>query len=503
MHQPCLIYLCLLHVIFLFSCSRDSNQNNESVENKYYIQGNHNRTVAEWEPALGTLIVWPLGIPYKLAIELAKDNHLYTMVENEASQIEAEKWFKEWGISPENVTFLYAKQDVDTWWTRDWGPSAVFTHLGEYKLADGKYLYSTPSTDMACNDSLRFLFYDENNNIALTQIEDDATSPIAKQLGFGLIDLPFNNTGGNVMTDGIGTAFSSCVIIAENKYHGINKKSFLQLNDSLLGFKQYHILSNFENHGIQHIDCLLKLIDEETILVAEPPEDHELYHVYNNIVSNELSNLKTPFGKPYKILRLKTARYRDEQLAAYTNSLILNKTVYVPLFDIPQDTIALKTWADALPGYAIKGFKFNLDDEPFVTDQLRNHYKNYGWNSGDALHCRTRAIWNPEMLFITVNRIRDKVDLTENTTVYVTIIDYSKKGIVKEKCELFWRVSGGAIWKSIPLSPTENSTNFFAEIPLQKAGTRIEYYISAVSNSGQKETKPITAPLAVYKFSIN
>lgn len=489
-------------ILFLFSCSNNSKKNIETVESIYYSQGLHNRTAAEWEPALGTLVVWPLSIPHKLVIELANDNHLFTMVEDKESQKEAEKWFNEWYIKPDNVTFIYAKQGVDAWWTRDWGPSAVFSNKNKYKLADGKYIYSTPQTDMACNDSLQFLYFDENNEMELTQIDDDATIPLAKQLGFEIMDLPFNNTGGNVLTDGLGTAFSTCVINAENKYHGIDDKKFLQQNDSLLGFQQYNIISNFENEGIQHIDCLLKLIDEETILVAEPPSDHELFSVYNEIINNELSILKTPYNKPYKILRIKTERYKNERLAAYTNSLILNKTVYVPLFNISQDSIALKTWSDAMPGYTIKGFKFALDDEPFVTDELRKHYRTYGWNDGDALHCRTRAIWNPKMIFMTVNKIKTVVDSNQKNNVYTTIIDYSEKGLVENKSELFWRVLGNTEWKTNALSKTENENHFFAEIPNHTSGTNIEYYISAVSNSGEKETRPITAPIATYEFSI-
>ena len=503
MNKLKLNYLKILILLVLFSCSDTSKKNVEISASNYYSQGTHNRTAAEWEPALGTLIVWPLSIPYKLVIELANDNHLYTMVENGDAQKEAEKWFNEWHINPDNVTFIYAKQGVDAWWTRDWGPSAVFSAKNKFKLADGKYIYSTPETDMACNDSLQFLYFDENNKMELTQIDDDATIPLAKQLGYELMDLPFNNTGGNVATDGIGTAFSTCVILTENKYHGTDSEKFLQQNDSLLGFQRYNIISNFETIGIQHIDCLLKLIDEETILVAEPPSDHKLFSVYNDIVIKELSKLKTAYNKPYKILRIKTARYKDEHLAAYTNSLILNKTVYVPLFDIPQDAVALKTWQDAMPGYTIKGFKFALDDEPFVTEALRNHYRAYGWNSGDALHCRTRAIWNPDMLFMSVNKIKDTVDSNENNIVYATIIDYSKKGLVKNKSQLFWRISGDNTWKTSTLSQTENETHFYAEIPNHTPGNTIEYYISAVSNSGEKETRPKTAPIATYQFSIN
>ena len=34
----------------------------------------------------------------------------------------------------------------------------------------------------------------------------------------------------------------------------------------------------------------MKLLDEERILVIEPPQDHKLYKIYEDIVQNELSN---------------------------------------------------------------------------------------------------------------------------------------------------------------------------------------------------------------------
>ncbi|HMQ07840.1 MAG TPA: agmatine deiminase family protein [Saprospiraceae bacterium] len=502
MHSIRLVFF-YLSVTFLFVfCTGENRRDKEVNDSNDYFQYNNHRTAAEWEPALGTVIVWPLSIPYTLAVELAKDNHLFTMVENEDVQKEAEKWFNAWGIISENVTFIYAPQGIDAWWTRDWGPSAVFTSEGKYMLADGKYPYATPRSDLECNDILEFLYFDENNNIALTQIDDDATLPLANQLGFEILDLPFINTGGNVLTDGLGTAFSTCIIMAENQYHGIDENEFFTLNESLLGFQRYHIISNFEEFGIQHIDCLLKILDEETILVAEPPTDHSLYNVYNSIVADELSKIKTPYGRPYHIKRIKTARYRGELLAAYTNSLILNKTIYVPLFDIPQDTVALNTWAEAMPGYEIKGFTFTLDEEPFVTAELRDHYESYGWRDGDALHCRTRAIWNPEMLFMTIKKIEPHVQAREKIKVHATIIDYSKSGLIENQCVLYWRISDDSGWNRIPLSRTDHEHHFFAEFPKQKSGTTIEYYISAASHSGEKATRPITAPKGIYQFKV-
>ena len=495
------IFVCFSSCLFFIGIAQLFSQH-EAVSNNYFTQANSNRTAAEWEPAKGTMITWPLCIPYKLAVELAKDNHLYTLVDNDAARDEAIKWYDQWGIDATNNTFVYAPQGIDAWWTRDWGPSAVFTPNRTMYLGDGKYIYSTPDSGLGCNDDLNFIYKDKDNNIIKTEIDDNATTPVGKKLNIPVLDLPFITTGGNVITDGLGTVFSSCILLNENKFFNVPESQFFKLNENLLGFKQYHILSNFEKFGIQHLDCFMKLLDEERILVAEPPKDHELYDIYENIVEKELKTLKTVYGRPYEIIRIKIGRYKEQKLAAYTNSIIVNKTIYVPLFQIQEDKEAIKTWQQVMPGYNVKGFTYALKDEPIVSKEIKSKYKDYGWNNGDALHCRTRAVWDSEMLFISTKRIDKVVDLKHENIVYATIIDYSKKGLEKEKVRLCWRVVGEPEWKTILLKNQGHPDHFAAEIPYHKRGAKIEYYVSANSLSGKTETLPRTAPGGTYKFVI-
>lgn len=497
--QPILLlFLCLWS-----ACTSQQNNDHSSLVVNYYTQANTNRTAAEWEPAKGTLVAWPLALPYKLVIELAKDNHLYTLVENDSTKNEAQKWYDKWGIDAAHNTFVYVPRGIDFWWTRDWGPSAIFTPDGKMKLADANCLYTPPRAKWGCSDSLYSLFSDKPHEVLKSEIDDATIVPLGKGLNLEVLNLSFINTGGNFMTDGLGTAFSTCILPSENKFHQIPKAQYFKLNKDLQGINNYHIISNFEKMGIQHIDCFMKLLDEERILVAEPPTDHELYPVYENIVENELKKLKTVYGRPYEILRLKTGRYDGEKLAAYSNSIIVNKTIYVPLFQIKADSVALQTWRKAMPGYTVKGFTFALKDEPFLTADLKEQYSSgYGWKNGDALHCRTRAVWDSEMLYLSTKKIEAEVNPKHRNVVYITMIDYSKKGLIKAKNQLYWRVKGEKNWQTIPLKHTANPQHFFAEIPYHQEGKTVEYYISAESKSGRKETQPRTAPEGVYQFNV-
>ena len=53
------------------------------------------RVVAEWEPAIGTMIRWPLGIPSDLVVELASDDILYVLIENNFQQNAAPNNFQQ------------------------------------------------------------------------------------------------------------------------------------------------------------------------------------------------------------------------------------------------------------------------------------------------------------------------------------------------------------------------------------------------------------------------
>ena len=197
--------------------------------------------------------------------------------------------------------------------------------------------------------------------------------------------------------DGHGLVLSTCVQANENRLLGHSDESFRAAVREQIGLERYVWISNFEAHGIQHIDCLLKFLDAKRIVVARPPADHPASALIERIVAEELAPLRTFDGTPFEIVRIDTAVYAEDELAAYTNSLILNDKVYVPLFGIAADEAALATWRRALPHHEVKGFPFVLADEPKLASSAAM-YHGIGWTGGDALHCRVRAIFDPTRL---------------------------------------------------------------------------------------------------------
>ncbi|MCP3917230.1 MAG: agmatine deiminase family protein [bacterium] len=452
------------------------------------------RVAAEWEPALGVLVRWPPYLPRDLFVELAHDSTLYVLVEDATVARAAEEQFDDWGIERGRVVFLEVPGSDDAGWTRDYGPHPVFDAEGGFALADARYDKTTPDSGLACDAPLltpwnggwgnRFKDYDIRH--------DDAAPPvIANALGVESKALPFVLTGGNFVSDGRGSALSTCILTNENRSNGLSDEQFFDLARDELGVERYSIVPNFEEKGIQHIDCLIKMLDGERLLVAQPPRDHALFARYERIADEHLATLRSSTGRPYQILRIATPRYTGEHLAAYTNSLILNQTVYVPLFGIPEDEAALRTWRAALPGHEVKGFHFVLDDEPALAPRALRMYRGIGWRSFDALHCRTRAVWDPQMLYIAI----DPPD--EQGVVAASIIAYSGEPLLADRLVLHWRHAGKR-WQEQPLERGPDG-RFRAKLTAPAADAAIEYYVVAADASGRMETEPRTAPRAVHR----
>ncbi|MEM9381679.1 MAG: agmatine deiminase family protein [Planctomycetota bacterium] len=463
------------------------------------------RVAAEWEPALGVLVRWPPFVPHDLLVAIARDARLDLMVEDDAAAEDARRWLDAWGVDPDNVRFHFIPGSDDAAWPRDYGPHGVFTEEGEFVLVDARYDLSTPDSALDCDAPLLTPWNGgwgggmEDYEIAL---DDAAPAAIAASLGARSLALPAVLTGGNFAVDGRGTALSTCILTNENRAGGLDDGTFFGLAREELGVERYVVLPNFEDRGIQHVDCLLKVLEGERILVARPPEDHALFDRYQRIVDEHLSGLRAPSGQPYEILRIDTARYDGEELAAYTNSLVLNGSVYVPLFDCPGDDAALARWRAVLPGHEVQGFPFRLADEPASPDRARRMYPGgIGWRSFDALHCRTRAVWDPEMLHVSLDGVERRAarDRTE-VVVTASIVPYSGARVLRDEARAHWRAEGEGEFRIAPLVRGEDG-RFHATLAMEPDGAdTIEVWIEAADTSGRRETSPRQAPVAVRTF---
>ncbi|MCB0807429.1 MAG: agmatine deiminase family protein, partial [Bacteroidales bacterium] len=231
-----------------------------------------------------------------------------------------------------------------------------------------------------------------------------------------------------------------------------------------------------EEYGIQHIDCYAKFLDEETIMVKQVDDWHPEYACCEDL-ANKLSTESNCWGEPYHIIRIYCGSYNGTEVAAYTNSLILNKKVLVPQFDINSDETALQTYEEAMPGYEVIGFEWNA------------------WYYYDALHCRTMGIFDRHMLRIVHKPVKGDISVAGQLQIVALIDDRSEAGLAEDELKLHWRTAGSAIWNDMIMMPVPATVDsFYSYIPDPEVGETYEYYVSASDQSGRFVTCPRTAP---------
>ena len=527
------------------------------------------RVVAEWEPALGTIIRWPLGIPTSLVIELASEDILYVLVETNNQQNQATNSFNNWGVNFENVVFI--NTDTYSHWTRDHGPQFIIgedywkvvnQQFNGYPVENGceyeqqecdesmilfdcvgtefcnnQPQYASEGYDCYVNNDLCEDFngdgqimdwlgdgYCDDGNWGLefycdeyswdcgdcggeisdengycddlfignrNQIEgrplppgsrgweedDDTNIDFANQMNWDIQDLPLYWTGGNFMTDGYGMGFSTELMVNENN---MNDDEFINIVEEYLNIDSYYIFDNPNEESIQHIDCLAKLVDSETIIIKQVPESSNEYDCMEDF-ANSFYELNTFYGRAFNIHRIycpeiNAGPWEVNPVAAYTNSLILNSKVLVPQYGIPEDIQALQTYQDAMPGYDVIGF---------------NHAIGNPWYSEDALHCRTIGVFNPDMIHISHKSIRDE-ELINNEMIYieVEIIDYSNSDTNLQSVILHWKYSAeDGPFGEVALNLELNNI-YIGTFPVLNSNSLIEYFITATNITGDIVSHP-------------
>ncbi len=285
------------------------------------------RIIAEWEPAIGTLVAWPFKIPNELVKELVKEEELYVLLQQDEEE-EALEDLIHLGVSSERVHLIPCS--VRLGGVRDFGPHQMFDGDGRWSILDpifwGWPFFDSDQPPFRKGDKIDYSF-------GWSPDEDRVCDELAKYFKALVYPIPAFLAGGNFIVDGLGTAFCTEAQIRENETIQNEKEFRSQLLD-YMGINRLHVLKNIEKKGIQHIDCWLKLLDEERILIKRPPAGHpEEKRIDQNLAI--LRSLKTPYKRLYQIYEIHCPPIPKREwmgqdretpgLAPYTNALILNQ----------------------------------------------------------------------------------------------------------------------------------------------------------------------------------
>ena len=431
------------------------------------------RTMAEWEELQAIVVTWPFNVTawrplLRDIVAAAAEEVTVYIVCASANQITA--YLNQQNVSLDHIELIEA--DYNTVWVRDYGPNTIYTNaVDSLHLVDWIYNRPRPADDRLPERLAEELDLDV---YATTEAPTDLV-----------------HTGGNFMADGMGTGFSSDLVLDENDQtnpfgqSNHDSAAVHQLMRDFMGIERYALFGALPYDGINHIDMHMKLLDEETLLVAEFPEGVSDGPAIEANLAYLQDNFLTPYGNPYRIVRIPQPPCENglyppfcqygAEYRTYTNALFVNKTILVPVYLTPLDAPALDAWRNAMPGYRVVG----IDCRDIIT-------------YGGAIHCITKEIGVNDPLLI--NHATTSPLCANGPTELVAEVRH-RSGI--EAVELHYRTPG-TDWQFLPMTATDTDHTYRAAFTAPPATDSIHYYFRAQATSGKSVVRPLPAPVGYF-----
>ncbi len=420
------------------------------------------RGMAEWEELQGVIITWTSQLTIlRQIVDYAQEEGIVYIICSDSNSVKT--YLQQNNIPLRNLKYLIT--GFNSIWVRDYGPWNAYTNDDDtLNIID--WIYNRPRP-----------------------LDDITPAFFANYIGAPLYETttsPYNltHTGGNLMVDGHGTAFSSKLILNENPSK--TEAQIDEIMNKFLGINRYIKMNTLPYDQIHHIDMHIKLLDEETLLVGQyPPGVADGPQIEANL-QYVINNFQTCFGRQSKVVRIpmppdQNGQYPPSgQYRTYTNSMFVNKTILVPTYEYQYDTTALRIYREAMPGYNVVGINCNS-----IIGSL------------GAIHCIMKEVGVSDPVWISHAKMDSIVYQADPIAISAMI--KSKFGIAE--ASIYWTTD-------TTLGFTSSGMQFFSGdsaegfIPPQIDSTIIYYYISATSNSGRTVTKPLVAPNGFYKFMV-
>jgi len=369
------------------------------------------------------------------------DNGWYNTVDSVKRELE------DYGVNTDNVRMI--EYGLNSVWMRDFGPWFIYTEDGDREIIDFKYNRPRPLDD-------RF----PEKVAELLEIQNNQTNLI----------MP----GGNFILDGHDVAILTDVVFNPAQ-GGMPNLSVDELKDylkKLFNVKKVILLEQMKRDGTGHVDMFCKLLNDTTFIVGEyaTPSDgaDDNYYILNRN-AEKLAHETNGNGEPFKVVRIPMPKY-DGTSYSYTNSLIYNKKVLVPIYGFSTDEEALNIYRQILPGYDVRGF----DARNIIT-------------ANGAIHCITKMVMADPLKI-------EAAPITETRAGQETTINFkvdSTREREYNKVAVYYSDNPEGPFAEVMANETEDG--YAANIPSMRAGTTVYYFIQAESDN-MYETFPEDAP---------
>jgi agmatine deiminase len=413
------------------------------------------RAVAEWEPMMAVMVSAydgggsnpVFGLPMSLIASMSADCHVITIVEKTSHMNAAINTYTTNGVNLANCSFLIAS--IDSYWCRDYAPWFIMVNNSEISIIDFPY-----------NRTSR-----PNDNMMPVHI--------ASYLNRDLYGMNVLHTGGNFMCTGTGVAAMTDLVEDENP---LSTAQIDTMFKQYMGITKNYITTDPLGDYIKHIDCWGKFLGPDKILIGRVPTNHSRYVHYEAMAAywaNEISD----YGTNYRVYRTYSAYEQP-----YTNSLILNKKVFVPFrpnYNTSNNNAKL-VYEQAMPGYQIIGIPYS------------------GWAQTDALHCRTHEIADTGMLYIAHQPVLQAQPLLSQYMIHADIYALSGFSIHTDSVWVRYKINNGT-WTRQPMSFTSGN-HWQTTITGLVDGDTAWYYIHAEDQSPRIAEHPVIGEPDPHKF---
>jgi agmatine deiminase len=375
---------------------------------------------------------------------------------------EIRQYLRDHGVPDDGVSLIPAW--TETLWIRDYGPftgySKVTTPYQRIIKDAGYSAYGRP-----------------NDDAIPTQLANLWNIPASN------INLEFE--GGNILLDGLGRGWGSTRIFSQNP--GYSQSEVKEIFEEEFGLTEMMFLEALINSGGGiwcHVDMFMKILDHETIMIAEYPDfvpDHGLIESF----ALALAQMTNAFGRNYKIVRIPAppksdgtwAVTQNDEMRTYTNSIIINDVIVVPAYNLPEyDSTAKQVYEEYMPGYRIE----MVDATPLTPL--------YG-----ALHCIAKEVTMPDYLRIE----HPKITGMQEYQGHVVVNAMMDCNVPVDSAMLFYRTEKNMPFARIDMVP--GCPIHQAIITNLSPQDTVDYYIKTAS-IGNEVCLPPPAPNGFYTF---
>lgn len=195
------------------------------------------------------------------------------------------------------------------------------------------------------------------------------------------VDVDFILEGGSVESDGIATIMTTkqC-LLNPNRNKGYSQEQIEQVLQVHFGAERVLWVDQPNLSGDDtdaHIDTLARFCSDDTIAYTSCDDQTDPHYASLKNMETQLQGFRTQAGEPYKLVALPMPKpIFDEEgqrlPANYANFLIINEAVMVPVYEDPNDAVALAKLAAIYP------------DRTVIATPCRPIVHQYG-----SLHCMT------------------------------------------------------------------------------------------------------------------